>query len=110
MGIMRTLVATGLAVGLILSTGACSVRVWADTGPSVDKDIVAQQISAQLAAKIGRAPERVSCPENLPVKLGAHVRCTLTDGGQNLGVTVTVDQVQGTYSHFVFAVDEHAMP
>jgi len=71
---------------------------------SIGKDIVARQITEEIARRIGRAPESVACPADLKGDVGATLRCVLTDEGQTYGVTVTtVDRGDLTFD---FAVDE----
>jgi uncharacterized protein DUF4333 len=72
----------------------------------VDKDAVAQQVSAQLAEQVGHAPESVTCPEDLEGKVGAKLRCELEDGGSTYGVDVTVTKVNGTNIKFNIKVDD----
>ena len=69
-------------------------RVKFDMVETVDKDDVAKQNSDQLAKQFGKAPESVTCPDNLKGTKGATLRCELTDAGQTYGVTVTVTDVQ----------------
>lgn len=79
-----------LTVGSLVATsillGACSVTLG-------DKGVSAAQletlVSAELAEQFGRSPELVECPEDLPEKAGSVVRCTLTDSGVSVGITVT---------------------
>jgi hypothetical protein len=66
-----------------------------DMVETVDKDQVADQISAQLAQQAGRKPDSVTCPDNLKGTKDATLRCELTDQGQTYGVTVTVTDVKG---------------
>ena len=74
----------------------------------VKKDEVAKQASAGLKKEIGRAPEDVTCEDDLKAKVGESVRCTLTDGGKKLGMTVTVKSVDGDKVNMDYKVDDSA--
>ncbi|TRV71988.1 DUF4333 domain-containing protein [Streptomyces sp. 130] len=80
----------------------------ADSGASgsVDKAEVARQGKAALAAQVGKQPDAFSCPEDLPAKVGATVRCQLADDDKQYGVTVTAESVVGGKVHMDFKVDE----
>lgn len=73
---------------------------------SVDKAEVARQGKAALAAQVGKEPDSFSCPENLPARVGATIRCQLADGGQQYGVTVTAKSVVGGQVNMDFKVDQ----
>ncbi|TLS46902.1 DUF4333 domain-containing protein [Streptomyces montanus] len=81
-----------------------------DTGVSengaVHKARVAQTISDKLAANTGKRPDRVTCPEHLPARVGATIRCRLTAGSDTLGVTVTAISVNGNQVNYNFKVDD----
>lgn len=91
--LLRTLTTLGCAVALSvpLLTG-CSGEVSIGNN-SVDKDKVAEQISAQLTEQVGTIPDSVECPDNLDAKVGATLTCTLTHEGVSYDVDVTVTQV-----------------
>ena len=73
---------------------------------SVDASDLEEQISSELARQVGEAPEVVECPDDLDAEVGAEARCSLTDSGTTLGVTVTVTEVDGSDVKFDIAVDE----
>nr|WP_243841634.1 DUF4333 domain-containing protein [Mycobacterium sp. DL592] len=73
---------------------------------TVDKDQVANSISDQLTQQFGVKPDALTCPENLKGTTGATLRCEVTDGNQKYGVTVTVNNVQGSDVNYGFKVDE----
>ncbi|MFB8087216.1 DUF4333 domain-containing protein [Streptomyces sp. NPDC055992] len=79
-----------------------------DTGAagSVDKAEVARQGKAALAAQVGKQPDSFTCPENLPARAGATIRCQLADSGKQYGVTVTAKSVVGGKVNMDFKVDE----
>lgn len=82
-----------------------------NTGASEDgavhKARVAQTISDKLAANAGKRPDRVTCPEHLPARVGATIRCKLTAGSDTLGVTVTAASVNGNQVNYNFKVDDN---
>ncbi len=65
---------------------------------------VAQSVLDQLASN-GKQVDQVSCPD-LPARVGASQRCTLTSGTETYGVTVTVTTVLGTDVKFDIQVDQ----
>lgn len=76
-------------------------------GGAVHKARVAQTISDKLAANSGKRPDRVTCPEHLPARVGATIRCELTAGSDILGVTVTATSVSGKQVNYNFKVDDN---
>jgi hypothetical protein len=76
-------------------------------GGAVHKARVAQTISDKLAADAGKRPDRVTCPEHLPARVGATIRCELTAGSDTLGVTVTAASVNGKQVNYNFKVDDN---
>ncbi|MEV5892040.1 DUF4333 domain-containing protein [Nonomuraea fuscirosea] len=72
---------------------------------AVHKARVAQTISDKLAANTGKRPDRVTCPQHLPARVGATIRCELTAGSDILGVTVTAISVNGKQVNYNFKVD-----
>lgn len=91
----------GIAVAgaLLLLLSACGAG-------AVSQEDVEQQISDALAEQVGQTPDKVECPDDLPAEVGAEMRCTLTAGGESIGLTVTVTSVEGTDVSFDFVVDE----
>ncbi|MFE0440604.1 DUF4333 domain-containing protein [Streptomyces nigra] len=75
-------------------------------GGAVHKARVAQTISDKLAANTGKRPDRVTCPEHLPARVGATIRCQLTAGSDTLGVIVTATSVSGKQVNYNFKVDD----
>ncbi|SDM25117.1 DUF4333 domain-containing protein [Nonomuraea jiangxiensis] len=76
-------------------------------GGAVHKARVAQTISDKIAADAGRRPDRVTCREHLPARVGATIRCELTAGSDTLGVTVTATSVNGNQVNYNFKVDDN---
>lgn len=52
-----------------------------------------EQLSARLAEATGVTPDAVTCTEPLPASEGERVRCSLVDGEEEYGVTVTTTGV-----------------
>lgn len=80
--------------GLRIAGLGAAMLALAGCGPNaVDHDDLAQVVSDRLAQQVGRQPDSVTCPKDLPAEVGSSIRCTLTEGGQSLDVTVTVTSV-----------------
>ncbi|MEU0116713.1 DUF4333 domain-containing protein [Streptomyces bobili] len=75
-------------------------------GGAVHKARVAQTISDKLAADTGKRPDRVTCPEHLPARVSATIRCELTAGSDTLGVIVIATSVNGNQVNYNFKVDD----
>lgn len=93
-----------LAAGAVVALAGCSLEV-GNSGP-VPASEVAQQVSDQLEARVGRAPDAVECPDDLEAEVGATLRCTLTDGDTELGVDIEVTEVDGSDVRFDIQVDD----
>lgn len=94
----RSIGVAAALVGLCLALAGCS--------STVDAADVESQISEQLEAQLGEAPDSVDCPEDLPAEEGAEIRCELTVAEETLGVTVTVTSVEDDTVNFDIQVDE----
>lgn len=91
--------AFAVLAGTVLLLTGCSSN-------AVEPDDLAQEVSSQLEATVGQAPDDVTCPEGLDAEVGAETRCTLTDGDATYGVSVTATAVDGDEVTFDIAVDE----
>lgn len=94
-----------------LATAACLAALLAfagcgDSTPQVQQDDLEQEISSQLEEEVGQAPDDISCPGDLDGTEGEEMRCTLTAGADELGLTVTVTSVDGDDVKFDIQVDE----
>lgn len=108
MSILRSTL-RGCAVAGVLALAGCSGSASVGGGvPSVDRAEVEEQAKTELAKTVGREPEEVSCPGDLPGRVAETMRCTLTDSGTSLGVTVTVTRVDGADVKFDVEVDQSA--
>lgn len=101
---------SAVAVGALLTGCSASVNV---EKPSLkmSADKVANLVAEKLAATTGQPKPNVTCPEDLPAKVGTTSRCTITaENGDTAGVTVKVTSVEGTNMNFDFKVDDTASP
>jgi hypothetical protein len=76
-----------------------------DMVQTVDKNKVAGVISNKMTPLLGTAPDSVTCPDNLKGIVGATLRCQLSTGGKNYGVTVTVTYVAAGNVSFDMLLD-----
>ena len=93
--IVRTLLVSGAAAGLMASAGACSCSIGASSSHAVSKTDVAQQITSKLTDAAGNKPDSVTCPSDLPAKVGAQLNCEMKVKNQTFNVNVTVTSVNG---------------
>lgn len=61
----------------------------------IDREDLERNVSDQLNQQLGRPPELLNCPNDLPAVLDAKVLCYLHDGPNVYDVVVTVTQVDG---------------
>ena len=87
-------------MGLVVLAGC------GDPTPAVKQAELEDKISSILEAKVGTAPDDISCPGDLEGAKGTTMRCTLTAGADRLGVSVTVTSVDGRTVNFDAEVDE----
>ncbi len=88
-----------LAGSLLLLTAGCGQQ-------EVSTADLEEQVSTQLEAQVGQAPDSVDCPDPLPAEKGEKVRCTLDAGGTKYGMDVTTTAVDGDNVKFDIKVDE----
>lgn len=72
----------------------------------MDEEDVEKQISESLTKETGAKPDKIDCPGDLKGKVDATMRCTLTAGTEELGLTVTVTELSGTTVRFGIEVDD----
>jgi Domain of unknown function (DUF4333) len=92
--VVRTLLVSGAAAGLMTGLGACSCSV--GSSHAVSKSDVASQITAKMTDAAGNKPESVNCPNDLPAKVGAQLNCEMKVKNQPFNVNVTVTSVNGS--------------
>jgi len=93
--IVRTVLASGAAVGLMASAGACSCSI-GSSSHAVPKSDVASQITSKMTDAAGNKPDSVSCPDDLQAKVGAQLNCAMKVKGATYNVNVTVTSVDGS--------------
>ena len=93
--IVRTLLVSGAAAGLMASAGACSCSI-GSSSHAVPKSDVAGQITAKMTDAAGNKPDSVNCPSDLPANVGAQLNCQMKVKDQTYNVNVTVTSVNGS--------------
>lgn len=91
---LRRGVIAALAAGALAAAG-CGEKTL-DTGDAERK--IADSIFEQRDVRVD-----VSCPDDMKAKEGETYRCELTEGGEELGVTITMTDDEGG---FRFEVDD----
>ena len=79
------------ALTVVTAFASCSVP----TDKSVGRERLQSQIADEVTKQSGSVPDSVSCPGDLAASIGATMECTLTDGGQQRHVSVTVGGTEG---------------
>ncbi len=92
--VVRTLLVSGAAAGLMASAGACSCSI-GSSSHAVSKADVESQITAKMTDAAGNKPNSVDCPSDLPAKVGAEINCEMKVKGETVDVNVTVTAVNG---------------
>lgn len=77
--------------------------------PQVAQSDVETQVADSLEAQVGQRPDSIDCPGDLAGEIGHEMRCTLTDGADQYGLTVTVTEAEGTRVDFDIVVDDTPM-
>lgn len=93
-----------LALAAIVTLAGCG------SGGSVPRKNLEHEISVDLAAQVHAPAPAISCPKDLPGKVGSVEQCILTSGTTRLPVSVTVDKVSGSRVHFNIQVGRTALP
>jgi hypothetical protein len=91
---VRTLLVAGAAAGLMAGAGACSCSI-GSSSHAVSESDVANQITSKWTDAAGNKPDSVTCPNDLPAKVGALLNCTMKVKNQSFNVNVTVTSVTG---------------
>ena len=94
---MRAFLVSAVA-GLALVSGCSgSVSVGDD---SLDRADVEKEVSSQLEAQVGQAPDDVTCPGDLAAEVGTKMTCTLTAGEDQLDVYLVVTSIDDGHVKF----------
>ena len=94
---LRTAPASLVIALLFLS--ACGASV-------VAEEDLEQGVSDQLTETVGQKPDKIDCPGDLEAEVGKTMRCTLTAGPDELGVTLKITKVDGSDVEYDIEVDE----
>lgn len=80
--------------------------------PAVPRSELEHKVSQGLSAATHRAAPNISCPGDLPGKVGATVHCVLSVAGASTrsGVLVRVTSVSGSQVHFHIQVGTTPLP
>jgi hypothetical protein len=97
--LVRTLLVSGAAAGLMAGFGACSCSVSVGGPKAVSKSDVAEQITSKWT-DAGHKPDSVTCPHDLPAKVGSELNCEMKVKDQPYNVNVTVTSVEGRKVNF----------
>lgn len=92
--IVRTVLVAAAVAGLTASVGACSCSI-GSSSHTVSKGDVASQITAKMTDAAGNKPTSVTCPSDLPAKVGAQINCEMKVKDSTYNVNVTVTSVEG---------------
>ncbi|MEU6133543.1 DUF4333 domain-containing protein [Nocardioides sp. NPDC047086] len=93
----RKVASSTIAIAALFGLAACG---------SIAEDDLEKNVTDQLEKMAGQRPDKVDCPGDLKAEVGSEIRCTLTAGGDTLGLTVTVTSVEGTDAKYEIQVDE----
>lgn len=72
---------------------------------TVAKADLEKQVSGVMVKAEGHGPDKVVCPDDLPMKKGAKTRCMTTTNDTQVGVTVTASDSSG---HMHVKYDDYA--
>jgi hypothetical protein len=100
--IVRTLLVSAAAAGLMAGAGVCSCSI-GSSSHSMSKSDVASRITSKLTDAAGNKPDSVTCPNDLPAKVGAQLNCEMKVKNQTFNVNVTVTSVNGSDVKFDMA-------
>lgn len=84
---------------LTLMLSACGSK-------AVAQSDVEEQVKDQLTKTVGQTPDKIECPGDLKAEVGTTMRCTLSAGGDSIGLTVEVTSVEGDNVKFGIEVDQ----
>ncbi|WP_067548711.1 DUF4333 domain-containing protein [Nocardia crassostreae] len=61
--------------------------------PRVEEADLERSVQQTLTEQVGQRPESIDCPGDLTGTVGTTMRCTLSSGGSQIGLTVQVTGV-----------------
>ncbi|MBC7275630.1 DUF4333 domain-containing protein [Nocardioides sp.] len=92
------------AGAVLMAATACSASF--HIGGSMDEADVESQLSQALEDQTGTKPDEVDCPGDLKGKTDTTMKCVIKDGSDDIPVTLTVTEVDGTDLRFRYEVAE----
>ena len=98
----RPLLALALSI-LVTALAGCGGDD--SSGGDLKKDDLQRDISKRLAQATGGGAPDVTCPSDLPAKVGAAIRCRVAVDSTSYGVTVTVKSTEGGSAQYDVQVD-----
>ncbi|MBB4685338.1 DUF4333 domain-containing protein [Amycolatopsis jiangsuensis] len=101
----RRVVLAACAAGLVVS--GCSAHV--EVGRQVAKAELEKGISDALEKSVGQRPDSIVCPGPIKAVQGEHMRCELLSGSTKLGLTATINSVDGSDVRYGVQVDDKPM-
>ena len=97
---------TRLLALAVTATSLLCLPACGNATPYLDQDKLEAEISSSLEKEVGQRPDKITCPGDLKGEVGETMRCTLTAGTDELGVTVEVTKVDGKDIKFTAEVDQ----
>lgn len=70
----------------------------------MDEEDVERRLSKALEDQTGTKPDKVDCPDDLEGEKDATMKCVIKDGSNDIPVTLTVTEVDGTDLRFRYEV------
>lgn len=95
----RLLLAPTAAIVAIFTLSACGAMV-------LSEGDVEKGVSDQYVEQVGEEPDEVDCPGDLDAEVDKSMKCTLTDGEEEIGLTVTITKVDGSDVEYDIVPDE----
>ena len=92
-------------VDAAMRAAAAAFESWRDSTPG-DRQRALLRIADALEDEVGQRPDEVESSGVLKGEVGATQDCTLTAGSDELGVKVTVTEVDGSDVNFDYVVEE----
>ncbi|WP_216907178.1 DUF4333 domain-containing protein [Nocardia sp. NBC_01377] len=89
---------------LACALAACSVSIGSD--PKIEETALEKSVKQTLTEKVGQEPDSIDCPGDLEGTVGTTMRCTLSAGGEQIGLTVTVTTVEDDTVNYNVEVDQ----
>lgn len=98
----RRVISGAFAGAALMAATACSASF--HIGGSMDEEDVERRLSKALEDQTGTKPDKVDCPDDLEGKKDATMKCVIKDGSNDIPVTLTVTEVDGSDLRFRYEV------